>query len=138
MTKKELEQVFYISKEIEMWKKELERLRGQSLIKSPPLTGMPGGSHEGNAVENLVFKIMQCEEIIKRKIAEMELAKIEVIKFINGIEDSYTRQIVFYRNCELMSWNDVASSMGEGYTAECVRQSYKRFLNKTVTHVTCD
>lgn len=136
MTKEELEQIYHINNEIKMWQRELERLRCKSIVGSPEITGMPRGGNISNPTEELVVSITECEKIIEGKLAEIQLTRKKVIEYINNINDSYMRQVVFYRNCSLMSWKQVAREIGQGYTPESVRQSYKRYIEENVTHVT--
>ena len=130
MTKEKLEQVYFITKEIDMWRRELQRLRCKSEVGSLKLDGMAKGSVSGSATEQTALAIGECQEIIIEKLKEMEAARREVIIFIKGIDDSQVRQIVYYRNCCLMPWKEVAKMIGDGYSSESIRQTYRRFINK--------
>ncbi|QAT43452.1 hypothetical protein [Aminipila luticellarii] len=136
MTKEELEQIYHLNNEIKMWQRELERLRCKSIVGSPEITGMPRGNNTSDPTAGLVASIEECEKIIEGKLAEIQFTRKKVIEYINNIEDSYMRQVVFYRNCSLMTWKQVAHEIGQGYTSESVRQSYCRFIEESVTHVT--
>ena len=43
MTRKELQQIYYINREIQMWQNELAKLRARQLVGSPRLSDMPKG-----------------------------------------------------------------------------------------------
>lgn len=44
MTKQQLEQIYYTARELQMWERELERLKACSLVSSPrPQVGMGRG-----------------------------------------------------------------------------------------------
>lgn len=129
MTKHELEQVYYINRELKMWERELERLRCRSL--SPQ--GGNGGVH-GSGVSDPVAALAERRIALEAKIAakqqELQEARDRAVLFIETIPDSLTRQVVYYRCVSLMSWRRVAYEVGGGNTAEGVRKIYIRFLKR--------
>ena len=68
VTKKELEQIYYITREINMWQRELDSLKTKSKVSSPVLTGMPEGKGTtGDRVGNSATRIAYLEQKIKDK-----------------------------------------------------------------------
>lgn len=130
MTKEELSQIYYLNREIKMWKDELNRLECQSLLKGQQLTGMPNGGGSGDKVGDLAVKKTDIQLIIEEKLKEIQLQREKIIEYISGIEDSLMRQIVFYRNVSCMSWRQVAAEIGGKNTEDGVRKLYDRFLEK--------
>lgn len=131
MTKDELKQIYYLNNEIHMWQKELEKICNISLIKSPIISLTPSTTPNNNdIVAQLSTKITDIEFIIKDKLREVELQKEKIITYINEIDDSLMRQIIYYRDIKLMSWNKVAQKIGGGNTADSVRKLYSRFLKE--------
>ena len=55
---------------------------------------------------------------------------IEVVDYINTLEDGETKAILTYRVLCGNSWKVVAKKMGCGYTDESVRQIYSRHFKK--------
>ena len=127
MTKAELEQIYYLNRELKMWETELERVRCKSLVGSP----LPGNSH-GSGVSDKVAdraeRIIELENRIIAKRDEIQRLRDEAVAYIESIQDSLTRQIVYYRCVSLMSWRRVAYEVGGYNTAESVRQIYSRFM----------
>ena len=74
MTKKEIKQIYYLNKEIEMWQRELEKLR-EGGLQSPKLNGM-------------------------------------------------------YRCISLCSWNEIATHIGGGNTADSIRMTFNRHFEE--------
>lgn len=71
--------------------------------------------------------------MIKRQIARLNKlqktltsATIEVVEYINNLEDGDVKSIITYRVLCGNSWKVVAKKMGAGYTDESVRQIYSR------------
>ena len=68
MDKKTLYRLFYLPKQIEQKKREIQRIQEQIDVKSPSLSGMPhaGGVHDkvGDGVVELVTKKEELEELV--------------------------------------------------------------------------
>ena len=127
MTKSDLEQIYYLNRELKMWETELERVRCKSLVGSP----LPGNSH-GSGVSDKVAdraeRIIELENRIIAKRDEIQRLRDEAVAYIENIPDSLTRQIVYYRCVSLMNWRRVAYEVGGNNTEESVRQVYSRFM----------
>ena len=98
MDKKELNQIYYLEKEIDMWRKALSRIQSRSLLPSQEITGMPFGSGISDKVGNLAAS----EVDITNKIEELQKKVYEeqyrLLKYIETIEDSLMRQIMYHRH----------------------------------------
>lgn len=131
MTKEELRQIYYLNKEIKMWRKELEDLKDKSLMMGQQITGMPrSASGKNDKVGDLAVTIMEIEENIEGKVLEIEKEKKILIEYIRGIDDSLIRQIVYLRNISCLTWKDIAVEIGGNNTAEGLRKCYDRYLLK--------
>ena len=128
MTKEELKQIYYLNKEIKMWQKELERLQCMSLIKGQQITGMPHVPGVSDKVGDLAATMADIETIIRGKLAEIQMQRKRIIEYINSIDDSLLRQIMFLRNVSCMSWNQIANELGSN--ENCVKQIYSRHFRK--------
>lgn len=128
MTKEELKQIYYINGEIKMWQRELERLQCKSLVKGQEITDIPRGSGTSDKVADLAIERTEVEAIINGKLAEIQVQRKKIMEYINGVEDSLLRQIMFFRNVSCMSWNQVARELGK--TETCVKQIYSRHFRK--------
>ena len=130
MDKKELNQIYYLEKEIDMWRKALSRIQSRSLLPSQEITGMPFGSGISDKVGNLAAS----EVDIKNKIEELQKKVYEeqyrLLKYIETIEDSLMRQIMYHRHVLCMKWNEVAMTIGGGNTEDSVRKAHDRFLEE--------
>ena len=129
MTKPELEQIYYLNRELKMWETELERVRCKSLVGSP----LPSNSH-GSGVSDKVAdraeRIIELENRIIAKRDEIQCLRDEAVENIYGIPDSLTRQIIYYRCVSLFGWTRVAYEIGGNNSPDGVRMIYNRFMNK--------
>lgn len=129
MTREELEQIYYLHRELRMWEQELERLRGRSLVQSPQLNASHG-SDTSDKVGALAEKRVDLERLISAKREEIQQQRDKAVVYIYGIPDSLTRQIVYYRCVSLFSWRRVAYEVGGNNTEDGVRKIYSRFMDK--------
>lgn len=129
MTKQELEQIYYLNRELKMWEDELARLRGRSLVQSPQGNGSHG-SGVADKVAQRAEHIIELEQRIQAKRDEIQSMRDKAIDYITTIPDSLTRQIVYYRCVSLFSWRRVAYEVGGNNTEENVRKIYTRFFDK--------
>lgn len=131
MNKKELRQLFFLNRELVMWKKELEKLEQSTLIAAMPLFGI---SCVGKRKRISAKKISDEINSIKNKIEEIQdkirKQRCKLQYFINDVPDSYIRQILFYRYVMFLSWTAVAVSVGGNNNADTVRVAHDRYLKK--------
>ncbi len=130
MTKKDLEKVYWLKRELKMWEKRLEELRADMSQDSVEHDGMPHSVTNKivSPTESKAILLADHEELIRGKLAEIRMAIREVEAFIVGIEDPLIRQIVEQRCVYCLSWDDVAVKIGKQATPDNVRQMYHRFL----------
>ena len=133
MTKKELEQIYYITREINMWQRELDSLKTKSKVSSPALTGMPEGKGTtGDRVGNNATRIAYLEQKIKDKKSDLEILRISITEYIMSIDDSLIRQIIKLRCIDLKTWTKIAIAVGGYNTADSVRMIYNRYIDKNL------
>ena len=106
MTRKELESIFYITAEIELWKTELNNIKGSCDWRDAPYI----------------------EQKIREKTEELKRLRSEIDLFILSIPDSQTRMIVHMRCVQLLMWKEIADKIGGPNTEDTVKKRYFRFL----------
>jgi len=137
MTKKELQQIYYLNREIKMWQDELNEPKYDLSLQSPITKRHGSGSKSiSNKTAEIVEKIeeekVQINAIIAGKLLEIQIQRKRIMEFIDSIDDSVMRQIIQYRHVSCMKWVEVASHIGGNNTADGVRVAHDDFLkNKT-------
>lgn len=131
MTKKELNQIYYLNKEIKMYTKRLNELRNKSVVGGQKITGMPIGSGISDNVTDIAVNVLELERLIKLKKEQCELEHIKITRYINGVDDSLMRLILSYRYINNFTWNKIATYIGGGNTADSIRMLHHRFLKKS-------
>lgn len=130
MTRKELESIYCLKKELGMWQKRLADLQADIALNGKVLDGMPYPNTNAisNPTEQKAMKLAEVDKIIKGKISEIRLTIAEIEHFILNIEDSETRLIIEYRCVQCLKWEDI------GKLLECdrttVAKKYETYLSE--------
>lgn len=132
MTLRELSQLYYLNREIERDKRELERLKWKSVSpRTQRMTGMPHGNGHENIMEMHIAAIADLEGIIRAKMTQCIYERNRLERYIADIPDSLTRQIFALRFINGMSWVQVAMHVGGSNTEDSVKKTCYRYLEKT-------
>ena len=129
MTVKEMSQLYYLNREIEHLQRQLEELECLAEGTTQVITGMPHGSGTSDKVGRYAVRIADLRSMIDNRKARCwdELNRLNA--YIDGVEDSLTRQILTLRYVNGLSWQQVADSVGGGISADGVRKIQQRYLN---------
>ena len=115
MTKEKLRQLYYLNREIINDTEELVELK---------IKARKGKNSEKEKL------IEEQERRLVEKIRRCRGLKKEINEFIDEIEDSLMRQIMYYRYAKGMSWRKVAFMVGGSNTEDGVRMLAHRYLKK--------
>lgn len=131
MTLKELSQLYWLNREIEMDTKRLEELEAKSGgLASPSLSGMPHGNEVSSKVEREAVEIASLKWIIESKRKRCIAERNTLEQFIAAIPDSLTRQVFTLRFVNGLDWNQVAEHTGNKNTANTVKKICYRYLDE--------
>ena len=128
MTLKELSQLYYLNREIEMDQRRLEELRVLVESTSAPFTDMPRNPNIDSRLERYVAEIVDLTVIIATKQQQCIHERNRLERYINAITDSLIRQIFTLRFINGMSWLQVAAHIGGNYTDKSVSKTCYRYL----------
>ncbi len=132
MTVRELSGLYWLNKEIEFDELRLQEL--ESMIASPKaqhLNGMPRSGGDGDMLSSMVAEIVDLKAIITAKQQQCIYERSRLERYINGIQDSLTRQIFTLRFINGLSWRQVADHIGGGNTEDSVKKTCYRYLKQT-------
>ena len=131
MRREELMKVYYLDKEIAEWKEEIKRIRESAMPSGIRYSsfGKSIGRHT-DIVAQAAAMIADTEKKIRKKLAELEEARNEIICYIMNIDDSQTRLIFKLRCLDNMSWNEVADRVGGMNSEYSVKKRFYRYLEK--------
>lgn len=130
MTLKELSQLYYLNREIEMDKKRLQELEAEAVSITPNLAGMPHSSGVSDKVGRYAAEIADLKGIIEAKHKQCLYERNRIERYISCLEDSLLRQIFIYRFVNGLPWEQVAACVGGGNSAGSVRMACYRYLKQ--------
>lgn len=127
MTNKELRQLYWLNKEIERDEERLRELYAAATDTSCKITGLP---HAPGTIDKtaLAVEIAYLKQVIEDKLKRCYAEYNKIMEYINGVDDSYIRQIMTLRYIHGMSWQKIAHQMGGGNTGDGVRKACQRYL----------
>lgn len=128
MTFKDLSQLHYIQKEINVIKNEIADLDDKLKSITQSANDMPHSSGISDKIGALTTNLVYQKEMLMIKNLQLEAEKTRLISFIDSIDDSLLRLIFRYRFIELKSWKQVALSVGGNNTADSCRKAVMRYL----------
>ena len=128
MTSKQLDQIYYLTKEKQMWEDRLRELPDITAVRYDSI----GVSNSGvsSPVQQISEQREKIREIISAKLVEISFVEREILEYICSIDDSLMRQIMTHRHIELKSWLQVANTIGGNNTADSVRMMHDRYLKE--------
>ena len=132
MTLKELSQLYYLNREIEMDKRRLESLKMKSQSPgSPRFDGMPHSKSNVSKVERYAEEIADLGAIIAAKQQQCIHERNRLERYVNDIDDSRLRMIFKLRFVNGLQWPQVAAHIGGNNTAKSVSKACYRYLDET-------
>jgi len=131
LTKSEVKQIYYINKEIEMWREELLRTKSKSRVMGQQITDMPHASGTSDKTADMAVQEVEYEQIIEALEYSAFIMKNKIMRYITSIDDSVVRQIIFLRYISLLPWKIVAGEIGGDNTADSVRMIDKRYFEES-------
>jgi hypothetical protein len=129
MTIKELSQLYWLHREIEDMQRRLDETESRAQSPSGPnLSGMPSGGAGSSKVESGAIECASLRSSIEQAQQRYIAEQTKLLKYIDSIPDSRTRQIFRARFFDYESWAEVAQIIGKGATASSVRKACQRYV----------
>ena len=131
----DLSQLYYLDREIKRYDQRIDELRAQrTAISAPPFDREPSGKNDSpgreSKIERLTAEIIDLEELLRLNREKRVVEKQRLERFISGVDDSLTRQVMELRFSELLPWNAVAARMGGGSSVDALKKMVYRYLER--------
>lgn len=136
MTRKELEEVFHIEKEIQDLERRINTAEKQSVMASDIVqNGFKGHAVIYGVDVKRAYKLQYAYEKLKKFKITLVDKKQEIEDYIETIPFSEIRQIFRYRYIDNKNWVQIAHEMNKlykqsEYTENSVRCKHDRYLEK--------
>lgn len=134
MTLDDLSQLYYLDKEIKRYDQRIDELRAQrTATAAPAFDREPSGKNDSpgrvSKIERLTAEIIDLEELLRLNREKRVVEKQRLERFIDGVDDSLTRQVMELRFSELLPWNAVAARIG-GSSVDALKKMVYRYLER--------
>lgn len=132
MNKEKLQRYRKLLSEIELLKRQLEKIEPEFVMDSVKSSSVnfpytQGKTHiEGYDLDSYRKKVARLNKRIINKMNELVEEKDRLIEFIYSIEDSETRQIFIYKYLDGLYWHQIASKMN--YGTSTIRMKHFNFI----------
>ncbi len=130
MTLKELSQLYYLNREIEMDKRRIQELEVKALPGAQTISALPHAAGTVDKIGTYAAEIADLQGIIDAKCKQCLHERSRLEQYISGIEDSLLRQVFTYRFVNGLSWEQVAACVGGGNTGDGCRKAVARYLKR--------
>ena len=111
VTVRELSQLRYLKREIELERERLARLRERAGFVRASLSATPRARTVGDRLGEFATEIAYLEKLIEQNMQRAICELLKLQRFINEIPDSDTRQIFLLRYVKGKSWAAIAFSL---------------------------
>lgn len=124
----DFQQLFYIDKEIKLYKAEMKGIEERGGKCTQVLSDMPRAAAISRKVEDSAVDAVEVDEVIEYALKKRKREKAKLMRKINSIEDAEMRLILLYRYVYCLSWKCVAAALNS--TVEAVKNKDYRFFKK--------
>lgn len=126
MIKEELNELYWLNKEIEDLNNRLKELDNISISSSKISNQIKSNNGNNSIVERLALKKIELQNKIYENMILILTEKQKIEKFIETIPDSQIRTIIRLRNIDLMSWKNIGKFMD--LDRKTVSSKYNKFI----------
>lgn len=126
MIKEELNELYWLNKEIEDLNNRLKELDNISISSSKISNQIKSNNGNNSIVERLALKKIELQNKIYENMILILTEKQKIEKFIETIPDSQIRTIIRLRNIDLMSWENIGKFMD--LDRKTVSSKYNKFI----------
>jgi len=127
MLRDELRSIYRKGKSIVHLKERIEVIEARVMSITQRLSQMPKGSaHDSNMLERYIDLKTKLSKMVDELEEELQMADV----FISDIKDPLLQTVLFYKYRDMLSWEEVARKMGDGYSADSLKKMVYRFFKE--------
>lgn len=131
MTVHELNELQWLTKEIELIRQELTELEKAAGQPSAPRMSAPVRASRRDRMADYAAGTERIRGILTERSLAAQAERERLEAYISAVPDSLTRQIMVYHFVRGYSWGRTARAIGGGNTAEGVRTRVRRAIKRT-------
>lgn len=126
MRKEELNEIYWLNKEIEDLENRLQELEEEDGLKASSFNETTKSNSNQSIVERVALKKVELQnQLYQNKLLILE-EKSKIESFIEKIPNSKLRTIVRLRNIDLLTWEEIAKALS--MTRKTATNQYNEFI----------
>lgn len=129
MTLERLKNLYHSQNEIDILQERINKLKDEAEQITQTLSDMPSGTADDKLGKIVAEYVDLEQELIERKGEQIKEQR-EVIRYINGIQDSQIRVIFYLRFCDRLTWEQISLRLGGYNSADNCRMITYRYIQK--------
>lgn len=127
MRKEELNEIYWLNKEIEDLENRLQELEEEDGLKASSFNETTKSNSNQSIVERVALKKVELQnQLYQNKLLILE-EKSKIENFIEKIPNSKLRTIVRLRNIDLLTWEEIAKALS--MTRKTATNQYNEFIS---------
>ena len=127
MRKEELNEIYWLNKEIEDLENRLQELEEEDGLKASSFNETTKSNSNQSIVERIALKKVELQnQLYQNKLLILE-EKSKIESFIEKIPNSKLRTIVRLRNIDLLTWEEIAKALS--MTRKTATNQYNEFIS---------
>lgn len=127
MRKEELNEIYWLNKEIEDLENRLQELEEEDGLKASSFNETTKSNSNQSIVERVALKRVELQnQLYQNKLLILE-EKSKIESFIEKIPNSKLRTIVRLRNIDLLTWEEIAKALS--MTRKTATNQYNEFIS---------
>lgn len=127
MRKEELNEIYWLNKEIEDLENRLQELEEEDGLKASSFNETIKSNSNQSIVERVALKKVELQnQLYQNKLLILE-EKSKIESFIEKIPNSKLRTIVRLRNIDLLTWEEIAKALS--MTRKTATNQYNEFIS---------
>ena len=130
MTKRELNQLYYINRGIEMIKRRIEERECEATRITTQLSDMPKASGMQDKLSRIVADIIDDKKMLMLKMEEAEIERRRLEYYIDSVGDAKIRLYMSLRFINGFSWLQVARYAENDISEDGPRKAIERYLRE--------
>ena len=140
MTLHELNEHYRLRRDLARAMQLRDSLREAVVPGAQALTGMPRAPGYRDKLGDLTAEIVDVSRDIDRLKMQISAQEKAISAFVQGIDDPFVRTVFTLRFLRMMTWDDVADTVGGGNTRASVSSICYRYLKtcRTTIHMLND
>lgn len=132
MTREELSRLYWLNRRIAFDRERLAELEAAAENVTAKISGLPHAPADPHNAENIKIAVAEQRELVELQVRQSVIEYQRLTRWLSEVDDPLIYQILYARYVEGLTWEKVTDKVGGYTTAESVRKTAMRYIEKSV------